>query len=61
MASQYSLQRVNQLLGFHRRGVDDLVDMSTVAVCIGGGDVDEGLQVLHLLGQTQQLLRGNDI
>ena len=57
----YSLQGVNELLRLDRRGVDDLVDVPAVAVCIGGGDVDEGLQVLHLLGQRQELLSGDHI
>lgn len=35
--------------------------MLAVAVCIGGGDVDEGLQMLHLMGQTEELLRADDV
>lgn len=35
--------------------------MLAVAVCIGGGDVNEGLEVVHLMGQAEELLRGNHI
>lgn len=35
--------------------------MLAVAVCIGGGDVDEGLEVGHLLGQAQKLLCCHDV
>lgn len=35
--------------------------MLAVAVCIGGGDVDEGLEVVHLLGQAEELLRGDHV
>ena len=35
--------------------------MLAVAVCIGGGDVNEGLEVLHLLGQAEELLGGDHI
>lgn len=35
--------------------------MSAVAVGVGCGDVDEGLEVVHLLGQIQELLRGYHI
>lgn len=35
--------------------------MPAVAVCIGGGDVDEGLEVVHLLGQAEELLRGDHV
>lgn len=35
--------------------------MLAVAVCIGGGDVNEGLEVVHLLGQAEELLRGDHV
>lgn len=35
--------------------------MLAVAVCIGSGDVDEGLEVVHLLGQAEELLRGDHV
>lgn len=35
--------------------------MLAVAVCIGGGDVNEGLEVMHLLGQAEELLCGDHI
>lgn len=35
--------------------------MLAVAVCIGGGDVNEGLEVLHLLGQAEELLCGDHV
>lgn len=57
----HSLQRLDELLGLHGRRVDDLVDVLAVAVCIGGGDVNEGLEVVHLLGQAEELLRGDHI
>lgn len=56
-----SLQRVDELLGLDRRRVDDLIDVSAVAVGVGRGDVDEGLQVLHLLSQREELLCGDDV
>ena len=35
--------------------------MLAVAVCIGGGDVNEGLEVVHLLRQAEELLCGDYI
>lgn len=57
----HSRHRVDEFLGLDRRRVDDLVDVSAVAVGVGGGDVDEGLQVLHLLRQREELLCGDDV
>lgn len=57
----HSLQKLDELLGLDRRWVDDLVDVLAVAVCIGGGDVNEGLEVVHLLGQAEELLRGDHV
>lgn len=56
-----SLKRLDELLGLNRRWVDDLIDVFAVAVCIGGGDVNEGLEVVHLLGQAEELLRGDHV
>lgn len=58
---RHSLQGLDELAGLDGRRVDDLVDVLAVAVCIGGGDVDEGLEVLHLLGQAEELLRGDHV
>lgn len=55
------LKRLNEFLGLNRWRVDDLIDVLAVAVCIGGGDVDEGLKVVHLMGQAEELLCGNHI
>lgn len=55
------LQRLDEFLGLNRWRVDDLINVLAVAVCIGGGDVDEGLKVLHLMGQADELLCGNHI
>lgn len=60
-SARHSLQRLNELPGLNRRWVDDFVDVPAVAVCIGGGDVDEGLEVVHLLGQAEELLCGNHV
>lgn len=57
----HSLQRVNELLGLDRWRVDDLINVLSVAVCIGGGDVNEGLEVVHLPGQAEELLRGDHV
>lgn len=57
----HSLQGFDELPRLHGRRVDDLVDVLAVAVCIGGGDVDEGLEVGHPLGQAQELLRRHDV
>lgn len=57
----HSLHGIDELLGLDRRRVDDLVDVLAVAVCIGGGDVNEGLEVVHLLGQAEELLRGDHV
>lgn len=57
----HSLQRLDELPGLDGRRVDDLVDVLAVAVCIGGGDVNEGLEVVHLLGQAEELLRGDHV
>lgn len=35
--------------------------MLAVAVCIGGGDVNEGLEVVHPLGQAEELLGGDHV
>ena len=59
--SIHSLERLDELLGLDGRRVDDLVDVLAVAVCIGGGDVNEGLEVVHLLGQAEELLRGDHV
>lgn len=58
---RHSLEGFDELPGLDRRRVDDLVDVLAVAVCIGGGDVDEGLEVVHLLGQAEELLRGDHV
>lgn len=58
---RHSLEGFDELPGFDGRRVDDLVDVLAVAVCIGGGDVDEGLEVVHLLGQAEELLRGDHV
>lgn len=57
----HSLKRFNEFLGLDGRRVDDLVDVLAVAVCIGGGDVNEGLEVVHLLGQAEELLCGDHV
>lgn len=57
----HSLKRLDELPWLDGRRVDDLVDVLAVAVCIGGGDVNEGLEVLHLLGQAEELLRGDHV
>lgn len=57
----HSLKGVYEFLGLDGRRVDDLVDVLAVAVCIGGGDVNEGLEVMHLLGQAEELLCGDHI
>lgn len=57
----HSLEGLDELAGLDGRRVDDLVDVPAVAVCIGGGDVDEGLEVVHLLGQAEELLRGDHV
>lgn len=57
----HSLERLYELPGLDGRRVDDLVDVLAVAVCIGSGDVNEGLKVLHLLGQAEELLRGDHV
>lgn len=59
--SIHSLERLDELLGLDGRRVDDLINVLAVAVCIGGGDVNEGLEVVHLLGQAEELLRGDYI
>lgn len=56
-----SLERLDELHGLDWRWIDDLIDVLAVAVCIGGGDVNEGLEVVHLLGQAEELLRGDHI
>lgn len=57
----HSLKRFDEFLGLDGWRVDDLVDVFAVAVCIGGGDVNEGLEVVHLLGQAEELLCGDHI
>lgn len=57
----HSLKRFDEFPGLDGWRVDDLVDVLAVAVCIGGGDVNEGLEVVHLLGQAEELLRGDHV
>lgn len=52
---------MDEFPGLNWRWVDDLVDVLAVAVCIGSGDVNEGLEVVHLLGQAEELLCGDDV
>lgn len=59
--SQHILKGIYQLLGIHRRWVHDFLNLFPIAVCIGGGDVHEHLQILHSLCQGQELLGGNHI
>lgn len=55
------LKGLNEFLGFNWWWVDDLINVLAVAVCIGSGDVNEGLEVVHLMGQAEELLCGNHI
>lgn len=57
----HSLKGVYEFLGLYGRRVDDLINVLAIAVCIGGGDVNEGLEVMHLLGQAEELLCGDHI
>lgn len=57
----HSLKRLDEFFRLNRWRVDDLIDVLAVAVCIGGGDVNEGLEVVHLMGQAEELLCGNHI
>lgn len=57
----HSLKGVYEFLGLYGRRVDDLINVLAIAVCIGGGDVNEGLKVMHLLGQAEKLLCGDHI
>lgn len=57
----HSLERLNEFLRLHGWRVDDLIDVLAIAVCIGGGDVNEGPEVAHLLGQVEELLCGDHI
>lgn len=55
------LERFDEFPGLDGRWVDDLIDVFAVAVCIGSGDMNEGLKVVHLLGQAEELLCGDHI
>lgn len=55
------LQRIDESAVVYRRRVDDLLDELAVTVSIGCGDMNEDLQVLHLAGQRQHFLSGQDI
>lgn len=57
----HSLKGVYEFLGLDGRRVDDLINVLAIAVCIGGGDVNEGFEVMHLLGQAEELLCGDHI
>lgn len=57
----HSLKGVYEFLGLDGRRVDDLINVLAIAVCIGGGDVNEGLEVMHLLGQAEELLCGDHV
>lgn len=56
-----SLKRFDEFLGLNGWHIDYFIDVLAVTVCIGCGDVNEGLKVVHLLGQTEELLCGNHI
>lgn len=60
--SHYNLlQRVDESAVVNWGRVDNFLNELSVTVGVGCGDVNKDLQVLHLVGQCQHLLGGQDI
>lgn len=55
------LQRIDEFAVVYRGRVDDFLNELPVTVGVGCGDVNKDLEVLHLVGQCQHLLGGQDI
>lgn len=55
------LQRVDESAVVNWGRVDNFLNELSVTVGVGCGDVNKDLQVLHLVGQCQHLLGGQDI